>query len=56
MVLREEEGTPAAATADAPQTASQQFTAKPNDPATVNIDRRLHTCGRKTLERVGDRR
>jgi hypothetical protein len=56
MVLREEEGTPAAATADAPQTASQQFTAKPNDPATVSIDRRLHTCGRRMLERVGDSR
>jgi hypothetical protein len=25
-------------------------------PAKLSIDRRLHTCGRRTLERIGDGR
>ena len=37
MVPREEGGASAAATADAPQTASQQFTPKPNNPSTVPL-------------------
>jgi hypothetical protein len=40
MAPHRQEGTPAAATADAPQTASQQFTREPNNPSTA-----LHWLG-----------